>query len=261
MLPLVAISYYDQRSVEPLRVLLDSLDAHPAGMPHERVLCVNRAGCGELPADLTERFHGVLERPNFGMNIGAWDAAWRQWRGRPAYLFLQHECFAVEGRWLDRMVSALERPGVGMVGESLNPAWDRIWDELRVGPGRTVLPGHSLDGRQANRVDVYLAALSRWGIPAGDRGRHLRSLVWAFSGRTLEALDGFPQGIDYGTCIAAEIGVSRAVEAMGLALAQVDAAAFRIFRHREWRQARPGGPFTHHPDPYEASVACGSPQP
>ena len=243
MKPLVVISHYDRRSAEPLTGLLDSLDRFTAGVGHERVISVNATGAPALPASLRQRVHGVLERPNAGMNIGAWDAAWRHWPGRPAYLFLQDECFAVRDGWMALVMQALEAPGTGLVGESLNPAWDKPWDRLREGPGKAELPEHFIDGCPANRVDVYLHHMRRYGIDPGEGGRHLRSLVWALRGPVLEAIGGFPQGANYGECIAAEIGVSRAVASRGLALATLGPAPFHAFRHLEWSQG-PGGPYT-----------------
>ncbi|HCH0556592.1 TPA: hypothetical protein NKO30_006724 [Pseudomonas aeruginosa] len=244
MKPLVVISFYDRRSPARLEALLDSLDSFQTGVDHERVICVNATGGPSLPEGVRRRVHGVFERPNAGMNIGAWDAAWRHWPGRPAYLFLQDECFAVREGWMELVLQALQVPGVGLVGESLNPAWDRPWDALREGPGKSELPEHFIDGRPDNRVDVYLHHMRRYGIDPGDGGRHLRSLVWALRGQVLEAIGGFPQGANYGECIAAEIGVSRAVIARGLTLQTLGPAPFHAFRHFEWSQEKPGGPFT-----------------
>ncbi|MFT3755794.1 MAG: hypothetical protein QM769_07565 [Pseudoxanthomonas sp.] len=247
MKPLVVISHYDRRSAEPLVGLLDSLDRFPAGADYERVISVNATGAPPLPASLRQRVHGVLERPNVGMNIGAWDAAWRHWPGRPVYLFLQDECFAVREGWMTLALQALEASGVGMAGESPNPAWDNSWDALRKGPGKAELPEHFIGDRSANRVDVYLHHMRRYGIDPGEGGRHLRSLVWAMRGSVLELIGGFPQGGNYGECIAAEIGVSRSVLAHGLALGMIGPSPFHAFRHLEWNQDQPGGPFTQKP--------------
>lgn len=247
MKPVLVVSFYDRRPLEPLVALLDSLDRHPAGAPCDRLISINSTGAQALPAELRTRVDGIVERPNAGMNIGAWDAGWRHWRGRPAYLFLQDECFAVRDGWMRETLALLEQPDVGMVGEAFNPSWDKSWPELREGPGRDHLPEHFLRGKPANRVDVYLDEMRRHGIEPGPTGRHLRSLAWALRGEVMESLGGFPQGANYGECIAAEIGVSRTIDAMGLALRQFGPAPFHLFRHREWNQDRPGGPYTHKP--------------
>jgi len=247
MKPLVAISFYDRRPMAPLLRLLDSLDEFSAGAEYQRVICINSTGMESLPSAIVDRVDGVLERENLGMNIGAWDAAYRQWPGRPAYVFLQDECYAVRDGWMSQALAAVQEPSVGLAGESFNAAWDQTWDELRNGPGKNSLPEHFVDGATANRVDVYLHHMRHYGIDPGASGRHLRSLAWAARGEVLASIGGFPQGGNYGECIAAEIGVSRAIEARGLALRSIGPSPFHVFRHVEWNQDKPGGPFTHKP--------------
>lgn len=247
MKPLVVISFYDRRPVEPLIHLLDSLDAHDAGATYERVICVNTSGGPTLPPTVTDRVDGMLARANHGMNIGAWDAGWRHWPGRPSYLFLQDECYAVRPDWIREAVAAVDDLRVGLAGESLNDGWDRPWEELRTGAGCDVLPEHFVNGAPANRVDVYLHHLRRFGIDPGPRGRHLRSLTWVIRGDVLKLIDGFPVGANYGECIAAEIGVSRAVEAHGLEIRQIGPTPFHVFRHLEWAQDRAGSRYTQKP--------------
>lgn len=246
-LPLVVISHYDRRPVEPLIELIDSMRQHDAGAAHHCVVMTNRTHASTLPACVTSRIDAHAHRHNLGMNIGAWDAAWRRWDGRPAYLFLQDDCFITRDGWLRAMLDRLADPGIGLVGESMNVAWAKPWPALREAQGRDVLPEHTLDGQPANRVDVYLAEMQRHGIDPGPTGRHLRSLVWGVRGDVMSRLDGFPQGSDYGTCIAAEIGTSRAVESLGLQLAEVGPSPFHYIRHRDWNQDAPGGAWTHRP--------------
>lgn len=242
------ISFYDRRPLEPLVSLLDSLDRHAAGSEVRRLLVVNATGAQEIPTAVASRVDEVFTRANRGMNIGAWDAGWRHWPGFDNYLFLQDECFAVRDGWMRAVEDALAKPGAGLVGESLNPAWDKDWDALRTTAGTSRLPEHLIDGRAAdNRVDCYLHHMRRYGIEPGSGGRHLRSLVWALSADTLRAIGGFPEGGNYGECIAAEIGVSRAVAALDRRVEQFADAPFHFFRHCEWNQDRAGGPFTHKP--------------
>jgi len=246
-LPLVVISHYDRRPVEPLIELLESIAAHPAGAPYQCVVMTNKTHASALPSFVTSLVDAHATRANVGMNIGAWDAAWRRWQGRPAYVFLQDDCLVAREGWLQATLDVLKDPEVGLVGESMNNGWARPWEVLREAQGRDTLPEHTLDGQPANRVDVYLDAMQRYGIDPGASGRHLRSLVWGLRGEVLEQLDGFPIGSDYGTCIAAEIGTSRAVEALGLGLAEIGPSAFHYIRHREWNQDAPGGAWTHRP--------------
>lgn len=243
---LVVVSWYDQRPIEPLHALLASIDAHDPGRPFEMALVINRDGAGTLA--LPERPGlRVLERANRGMNIGAWDHAWRQWPDHDAYLFLQDECLVVADGWL-RMFADRVGTGTNLVGESLNLAWDRPWPELRATIGETTLRDHRIGGRPANRVDVYLDFMRRNGIDPGAGGLHLRSLVWYARRETLECIGGFPEGGDFGECIGAEIGVSRAVVAAGGRILQLQDEPFAAIRHAEWRQWEPGGAY-HHGDP------------
>ena len=241
----VVISHYDRRPLEPLAALLDSLERHPAGVPYAATIVVNSTGDRVLPETIAARVDNVVVRPNVGMNIGAWDAGWRTDPEASAFLFLQDECYAVADAWGARYLAALEDPGAGLVGESLNAAWDRPWEVLRESVGRTTMPEHLVDGRPANRVDVYRDVLRRHGIEPGLTARHVRSLVWALRGDVLRAIGGFPIGTNYGECIGAEIAVSRAVEALRLELRCVCALPFAVFRHLEWNQDVPGGAWTH----------------
>src|SRR5690606_31973330 len=102
-----------------------------------------------------------------------------------------------------------------------------------------------IDGGPAERVDSYLDFMRRNNIDPGETGRHLRSLIWFASRDTLEAIDGFPIGVNYGECIAAEIAVSRKVEALGGKVEQVAEEPFCFFRHLEFNRDYPGAPFTH----------------
>lgn len=247
MNPAVVVSFYDRRPLEPLRQLLDSLDQFDAGLPARRILVVNATGGQSLPHDVRNRFDVVVERPNTGMNIGAWDAGWRAHQGHSHYLFLQDECLAVREGWMRAVVDRIDS-GAGIVGESLNRNWDRPWDELRDRMKGPPMPEHLIEGvPSGDRVAVYLHHIRRFGVDPGASGVHLRSLVWGLSGAMLEALGGFPQGSNYGECIAAEIGVSRAVVAQGGRIEELGPVPFHWFRHQEWNQDVPGGPFTHKP--------------
>lgn len=246
MKPMVVVSFYDRRSLVPLQELLQSLSKCEAGCEYELLLVVNSTGDMRLPEHLVALSDNVIYRPNVGMNIGAWHGGWEAFSGRPFYLFLQDECFAVRDGWLALFAEKLER-GSGLVGESVNNAWDKSWLELRETVGLDVLPEHVLDGKAANRVDVYLDFMRRHCIDPGPNGRHLRSLVWAIKGSLLARMGGFPQGANYGECIAAEIGVSRHVESLGETVDQLDYLPFHAIRHREWNQDAPGGRWSHKP--------------
>jgi hypothetical protein len=230
---LVLVSYYEPRTSEHLRQLLESLRSFDAGLPYDVCVVVNREGAGplRLPVEAPVR---ILERENKGMNIGAWDHGWRACPGYDGYLFLQDECYAIRPGWLAAFSSKADEERVGLVGETWNEKWRQEWDHLRKLWMPHRLPGHVIAGRPANRVDVYLDFMQRNGIPPGKDGRHLRSLVWYARRHVLEQMDGFPIGQNYGECIAAEIGVSKRVQALELKAVQVSSEPFRYFRHREW---------------------------
>lgn len=241
----VIVSFYDRRSVSPLWQLFSAMERNAPGRNYQIGLVINRTGDHALTLPTSERLVAVLERANLGMNIGAWEAGWRHFKGFETYVFLQDECYPVRSGWLDALARAAERPGVGLVGESINTAWDQPWEVLRQKQAAIVMPEHLVDGKPANRVDAYLDFMRRNGIPPGPTGRHIRSLVWAARRESLERFGGFPIGTNYGECIAAEIGTTKKVEAAGLQAVQVSDRPFTYIRHREWNQDQPGGPFIH----------------
>jgi len=242
---LVVVSFYDRRQTDELYDLLGSLGRNSAGCAFDVLVVVNQAR--QVPIELppTPFKADVIYRENTGMNIGAWDAGWRHSQDYMYCVFLQDECLVQQDGWLRALIERIDAPGVGMVGESLNLKWDKPWADLeRINTG-AFMPDHLIDGRPAERVQVYLHYMRKWGIDPGKSGRHLRSLVWAFRRDVLERIDGFPVGVNYGECIAAEISVGRAVEALGLSVAQCGEKEFTFIWHREWNQDRPGQPYSH----------------
>lgn len=244
---LIVISYYDQRPVGTLLDLFQSLVDHPSGGAYDVCVVVNeeqdrRVDPKALNAELI-----VMHRPNSGMNIGAWDHGWRHNPGYRDYLFLQYECYAAAPLWLEAFRTRCKIVGAGLIGESMNQAWDAPWGQLRDQQGQSAIWEHTLDGMPANRVDVYLDFMRRHGIDPGPSGLHLRSLVWYANSEVLAQIGGFSPGGNYGECIASEIAVSRKVVARGYALTQVADKPFSYFRHREWKEKFRGGPFRHFP--------------
>lgn len=242
---LIVISFYDRRQTDQLYDLLGSLGRHSAGGEFDVLVVVNQARHVPIALPPTPFKATVIYRENTGMNIGAWDAGWRRSKDYMYFVFLQDECLVQQDGWLRALIRRVDAPGVGMVGESLNLKWDKSWPELeRINKG-AIMPDHLVDGRPAERVAVYLHCMRQWGIDPGMSGRHLRSLVWAFRRDVLERIDGFPVGANYGECIAAEISVGRAVEALGLSVAQCSEKEFTFIWHREWNQDHPGEPYSH----------------
>lgn len=221
---LVVINYYDQRPADDLRRLLLALRTTSAGIAFDTCVVVNRTSDGKQPVALPD-VDFVHYRDNTGMNIGAWDEGWRRHQNYAWYLFLQDECTVLAPGWGQRFVERLGDSGVGLVGESLNRKWHRPWSELL--------------RKKADRVALYMDFMARHGIDTGVHGGHARALVWAFRGDTLQAMDGFPCGVGYEECVAAEIAVSKRVESLGLRVEQLGDEPFCCFGHLEWgRQAK-----------------------
>lgn len=241
--PLVVVAYFDQRPLQPLFTLLDSMQAHDAGVDYDLVVVVNTTD-GERLEHLRSAGVPCLEKSNLGMNIGSWDHGWRTAPDHDEFLFLQDDCEVVRPNWLRAFAEACG-PFTGLVGESLNEYWDAPWDELRETRGNIPVEEHLLDGKPANRIDVYLDFMRRMGIDPGPTGNHLRGQVWYARRGVLESIGGFPCPGNRGEWIGAEIGVSRAMEAHGWALAQVHESPYHYIRHHEWQAAPKTGAYTH----------------
>jgi hypothetical protein len=176
----------------------------------------------------------VLYRRNTGYNIGAWDLGWRVSPEYPAYLFMQEECQVVRQGWLKAFVDKASLPLVGLVGECLSSDWDFPWDVLAERAKDQELPEHLVDGRPADRVSCYLNFFKKHGILAGSKGDHLQSLILFVRREVLQVLNGFPIGLNYGEAIAAEIGISKRVQALGLKICEVGPEPFCYVHHPQW---------------------------
>jgi hypothetical protein len=99
-------------------------------------------------------------------------------------------------------------------------------------------PGHDLEGNQASRGEVYFRMFKLWGIDPGNKGDHLRSLIWACRRDVLELINGFPLGIDYGQAIAAEIATSKKIQQAGFHIKQIRWRPFTYIEHLEWIHTR-----------------------
>lgn len=232
---LVVVSYYDARPVQPLDDLLHGLRTRAAGWPFAVRVVVNQDAAD--PTDLAGRHPDVevLHRENRGYNIGAWEHGWRTEPAYEAYLFLQHECVVTGDGWLRPFVERAAEPGTGLVGERLNPAWDATWEEVGRRFAGHELPDHRIDGRPADRLATYRHFFAAHGIEPGPRADHLQALVLFARRQTLLAIGGMPVGRDYGEAIAAEIAISKKVQARGLAIRQVGDRPFRHFVHPQWQ--------------------------
>lgn len=243
----VIISYYDRRPITNLIGLLNSLQAFDAGAPYDICVVVNRTSDKLLSLAEASEPIKLLYRHNTGMNIGAWDHAWRACPDYDNFVFLQDDCYVTKKNWLQAIVSKLACENVGLLGEAPNNGWDIPWAQLRTREMNVALPEHLLNSQPANRVDVYMDYFKRHNIPKGETGYHMRSLVWACKKAVMEQIDGFPHGLNYGECIAAEIAVTKKVQALGLRVEKIENNDFSYIRHLEWNQDYPGGPFSKQP--------------
>jgi hypothetical protein len=231
---LAVVSYYNARPPANLISLLDSMRSFPAGWPFEVRVVVNR----ELPRDFVlpprHRAVDVVQRENLGFNIGAWDHGWRIPPPFEAYLFLQDECRILRADWLGAFVRRAADPRLGLLGERLSPPWNATWDELARREGGQLMEGHEIDGRPARRLECYFRFFMEWGIQRGEKGDHLQTLVLFARRAVLGAIDGFPSGRNKGEAIAAEIAISKKVQALGLEIAEVGPEPFTYIAHPQW---------------------------
>jgi hypothetical protein len=232
---LVVVSYYDARPRHELDALLRDLAEVDAGAAFDTLVVVNQSAAAPTAVDASLRGLRVLHRPNAGYNIGAWDHGWRAAPGYAHYVFVQHECRVRRPGWLAAYLRRLQAPDVGLVGERANPAWAAPWPELERRFAGHMLPDHGPDGAAAERLPTYRACWRRWGIDPGERGDHLQTLVLAARGATLAAIDGFPVGANYGEAIAAEIGVSKRVQMLGLSTEEIGPRPFTWITHPQWQ--------------------------
>jgi hypothetical protein len=232
---LVVVSHYDARPRRDLDALLGELATVPAGAPFETLVVVNQTQAKPTVVDAALPGLRVLHRENRGFNIGAWDHGLRSCPGYERYLFLQDECRLTRPGWLLPFLLRLARPEVGLVGERLNPAWQAPWSELERRFAGHTLADHRVDGAPAERLPTYRAFWRRHGIDPGERGDHLQTLVLAARGDVLARIGGFPSGADYGEAIAAEIGISKRVQMLGLSVEEVGPRPFTWITHPQWQ--------------------------
>lgn len=233
---LVVVSYYDARPRAELDALLHDLATVPAGVAFEVLVVVNQERAEPTAVHAALPGLRVLHRANAGYNIGAWDHGWRASPGRDVYVFVQHECRVQRPGWLAAFVRRLRLPGVGLVGERANPAWAAPWAEIERRFAGHTLPDHRVDGAPAERLATYRHFFAQHGIEPGARGDHLQTLVLAATGALLARIDGFPVGRDYGEAIAAEIGVSKRVQMLGLSTEEIGPRPFTWITHPQWQQ-------------------------
>jgi hypothetical protein len=227
---LTVVSYYAARDSLPLRQLISQL----VGRASQVVISVNDERVKRVSVESVSPWAFLITRPNVGMNIGAWNDAYAAFPAFDYYLFLQDECYLKTEQFEVGYLKEFVRSGAGMLGESVNRRWNGSWEDIAKSPMNYLVETEAASKR-VRRVEYYLQCLKDWGIAPGENAAHLRSLVWGFSRSCLSALGGFPVGQTKEQCIAAEIGVSRAVVSKGFSFKQVSDSPFAYFGHSEWR--------------------------
>lgn len=226
---LIVISHYAKRDDYFLKKLLLEIS-----QVTRKILVVINSDFVNCVSEEFYLGYPALVRPNLGMNIGGWDAAFHRYSNYEHYIFLQDECSLLRYDFLEVYKRKLSDPNVGMVGESINFKWDRSWRDMFLSP-LNYSTEIVLGSRKISRVENYLNTLHAWKIDPGFGGRHLRALVWGIKGETLFRIKGFPIGETKEQCIASEIAVSKKIEQLGLRVDQISETPFTYFKHDEWR--------------------------
>ena len=226
---LITISHYNKRDKINLINLINSLTNEKCDL----FIVINDDNC---KIEQLGYFYNVqtLTRPNTGMNIGSWNAAYLNNKDYDFYLFLQDECKILEKSFIACYINELSKKEVGMTGESINNKWDNKWDFLANSRINYVV-GYDMHKKPVYRVQYYFNLLKTWLIQPGENGRHLRSLIWGFKKETLNKISSFPIGKTKEECIVAEIAVSKKVEQIGLKVTQVHKKPFKYISHIEWK--------------------------
>lgn len=234
---LVIVSYYNGWPPDTLYCLLDQLHTVPSGYPFELGIVINQTG--SQASEVPHRFGNipVLTRKNIGYNIGAWEHGWRHFSSHDIYLFLQDECQLVRSGWLRAFVGSVSRSGVGLVGESLNLF--TTWKFLESSFLSLTSPNAEFAGV---KPDVFFQILDRFflanGINKGLECDHLQSLVLCTRRDVLERIGGFPIGQSKAEAVAAEIGISKRVQSLGLQVRQIGLRPFEYVSHPQWAYRR-----------------------
>ena len=229
---LLVISHYNSRPKNLLKKLIESTDTQKI----DRLIVINddHVKKNNLIKESANLF--FLTRPNIGMNIGGWNDAFFALSDYEFYVFIQDECLILDYNFIHFYKDLLNEKSIGMIGESMNPKWNQSWEALLNGPLNVIDNEHLENGLPMARVTFYLSMLKKWNINPSNNASHLRSLIWGFKNNVLHQINGFPLGSNKGQCIAAEIGVSKKIEAIDLQIKQVKKDPFSFIYHTEWNK-------------------------
>ncbi len=211
-----------------------------AGCPFDLVISCNG---GELkPLTLPSNFSPlrprIFNRENTGWNLGAWEHGWRTAGAYDYFLFLQDDCYLKRQNWVyDFQFRAENDAGIGLLGEAI--MWDKMtWPFIRKSTDRDLGQLAWPEDEAIHPLDNYQQLLRNRGVPLGEIGTHLPSLILYSPRRVLEEVGGFPlMGSTYRQAVACEIGISRAIEAKGYRISKVRDNSFHLIGHPQWTPA------------------------
>lgn len=229
---LLVISHYNSRPKNLLKKLIESTDT----LKIDRLIVINddHVKKNNLIKESANLF--FLTRPNIGMNIGGWNDAFFTLPNYEYYVFIQDECLILDYTFVHSYKDLLNEKGIGMIGESINSKWSQSWETLLNSPLNSIDNDHFENGLPIPRVTFYLSMFKKWNINPSNNASHLRSLIWGLKNNVLHEINGFPLGLNKGQCIAAEIGVSKKIEAIDLQIKQVKKDPFSFIYHTEWNK-------------------------
>jgi hypothetical protein len=235
----VIVSYWTARPQTHLHRLLGQMMTrrYDAGCPFDLIISCN--GGDTQPLTLSPDFNPlrprVFNRENTDWNLGAWDHGWRMAGPYDYFLFLQDDCYIKRRNWVyDFQFRAENDPGIGLLGEAI--MWDNMtWPYIRKATDRDLGRLAWPENEPIHPLDTYQELLRNRGVPAGEVGTHLPSLILYSSRKVLEDVGGFPlMGSTYREAVACEIGISRIIEAKGYRISKVKDSSFQLIGHPQW---------------------------
>ncbi|OUL36823.1 hypothetical protein BV372_05500 [Nostoc sp. T09] len=240
----VVISYWVGSSPKFLYKLIDQIVNIKDELSFPIVLVCN--GGTDIFFSLPRKFKKynieIVNRPNSGFNIAAWEEGWRSIEAKN-YLFIQDDCFILDDNWYSGFIDRFHSdPTLGLLGERTNPNWDKAWSELKQSYFNQVV--HYYDVASGfdlfPNVDNYLDYLKTHNIPCGEKADHLQSLVLFTTRDVLLEIDGFPlpDNDTKGRAVAAEIAISKKIQSRGYRIDIVGKHPFTYIGHREWTDSK-----------------------
>jgi hypothetical protein len=233
----VIIAYWVGEPQRDLHRLLRQIRTVDAGAPFDlRIVCNGGdAQALVLPSEFDGDNIHILNRENIGYNIKAWDEGWKFDHRHEFYLFLQTECVIKKTGWIEAFeFRMLNDAGVGLLGE--RTVWDRLsWAFIRASTDRDLGSSAWPATEPLHPIDTYKALMTKAGIPLGEVGTHVPTIIHFARREILEEIGGYPFfGPSYREAVGAEVAFSRLIEARRYRVCQIRDGAFAYIGHRQW---------------------------